>query len=311
MAIIGFAGRIGSGKDHCAKIVQYLEYENDLGIKSMRLHPNPIGLYSLDDFLQGRVKDNIINTWQIKKFAYKLKQIASILTGIPVEDFEKQEVKDSLLGDEWRIYPLFYSTQWDNLNLIFTSEKEREDYIDSCTDSMDCRIEESYIPTVRKFLQLLGTEAIRNNIHPNTWVNALMSEYKGKFHNHTEEATASDGGYYNKYVTDEVYPNWLISDVRFPNEAKAIKDRGGIVIRVIKEGSEFKETEIEVNQYSNPERYSKPQKVIGTSKVTLKDHPSETALDNYNFDYVISAKQGDIQSLIDQVKEILIKEKIL
>ena len=28
------------------------------------------------------------------------------------------------------------------------------------------------------------------------------------------------------------YPNWIITDCRFPNEAKAIKDRDGISIRV-------------------------------------------------------------------------------
>ena len=29
-----------------------------------------------------------------------------------------------------------------------------------------------------------------------------------------------------------MYPNWIITDVRFPNEADAIKGRGGIIIRV-------------------------------------------------------------------------------
>ena len=31
--------------------------------------------------------------WEIKKFAGKLKQIASLLTGIPIEKFEDQEFK--------------------------------------------------------------------------------------------------------------------------------------------------------------------------------------------------------------------------
>ena len=48
-----------------------------------------------------------------------------------------------------------------------------------------------------------------------------------------------------------------------------------------------------------------------THAVTDHQHESETALDDAIFDYTISAKQGDIDSLITQVKEILIKEKII
>jgi hypothetical protein len=61
--------------------------------------------------------------------------------------------------------------------------------------------------TVRKFLQLLGTDAIRNNLHYNTWINALFSDY-----------TADS--------------KWLITDVRFVNEYNAIKYYDGINIRI-------------------------------------------------------------------------------
>lgn len=64
----------------------------------------------------------------------------------------------------------------------------------------------------------------------------------------------------------------LISDVRFLNEAAGIKQRGGHCVnvqRLREDGS----------QYFSSDRPS--------------DHPSETMLDNYNWDYYIKSKEGD------------------
>ena len=105
--------------------------------------------------------------------------------------------------------------------------------------------------TPRKILQLLGTEAGREIIHPNIWVNSLFADY----------------------TTDS---NWVITDVRFPNEAQAIKDRGGIVIRIERPGGESH---------------------CGGA------HASETALDDYDFDIVIN-NDGTIEELIDKVKQL-------
>jgi hypothetical protein len=105
--------------------------------------------------------------------------------------------------------------------------------------------------TPRKILQLLGTEAGREIIHPNIWVNSLFADY----------------------TTDS---NWIITDVRFPNEAQAIKDRGGIVIRIERPGGESH---------------------CGGA------HASETALDDYDFDIVIN-NDGTIEELIDKVKQL-------
>ena len=45
-------------------------------------------------------------------------------------------------------------------------------------------------------------------------------------------------------------------------------------------------------------------------KVTPSNHPSETSLDQYEFDYVLN-NSGSIEQLIELVKEILIKEEII
>ena len=93
--------------------------------------------------------------------------------------------------------------------------------------------------------------------------------------------------------------NWIISDTRFPNELKAVKDRGGISIRV---NSNFNYVS------SNAAIYKGPSK--GNRKVEPVEHESETALDNAEFDYTID-NNGTLLELVEKVKEILIKEKII
>ena len=197
--IIGISGYSGSGKDLVGTIIQEIS----------------------------------LNKWHIKKWAGKLKTIASILTGIPVENFEDQEFKKTLLGPEWGTVkdiplngvPVFADIQFNSLI------------------------------TVRDFLQKLGTDAIRDNLHENTWVNATLADY-------TTES------------------NWIITDTRFPNEAEAIKKAGGIVIRINRPGV----------QPINP-------------------HPSETSLDDWNFDAVIN-NDGDVSDIVHKVGLLLYRHNI-
>ena len=127
--------------------------------------------------------------------------------------------------------------------------------------------------TVREFLQKLGTDALRTGLHTNTWVNALMADYTPT---QVQWSDGPLGGY-----QDGPLPNWIITDTRFPNEAQAIKDAGGLVIRVDRPGV-------------------KP----------INDHPSEVGLDNWDFDYKI-ANVSDLKALTGTVETILLKENIL
>jgi hypothetical protein len=174
--------------------------------------------------------------WEIMKFAGKLKDIAAHLTGIDREMFEDQEFKKTELDPEWNI-PSEITLVDGKVNLG------------------------EYKPmTVRDLLQKLGTECMRTGLHTNTWVNALFADYKPIS--------------YNDDVQPEL-PNWIITDTRFPNEAKAIKDKGGIIIRVERPGVE-----------------------------AINAHPSETGLDNWKFDYKI-ANVSDLFELKQSVLNVL------
>lgn len=104
--------------------------------------------------------------------------------------------------------------------------------------------------TVREFLQKLGTEAVRKGLHRNAWVNALFAEFDRD-------------------------SNWIITDVRFKNEANAIKEHGGYMVRI-----------------------NRPDMIGDRDK-----HPSETALDNYKYFDHIFENDGDLYDLYKKVKD--------
>lgn len=235
--IIGLSGRMGSGKDTVGKIIQYLLCRN-------------VGDVSIEDVLSCNDHDWWLDEqskFEIKKFAGKLKAIGSILSGVPVEKFEDQEFKK-----------LNMASDWDH-------ELVGEDWVD---------LKPVLVPmTYREFLQKLGTEAMRDGLHTNVWVNALFADYKDVY--------IGDWGQGNHMYEK---PNWILTDMRFPNEMEAVVERQGITIRV-----------------------TRP---VEKSKTTARLHPSETALDKAMFDYEI-VNSGSIENLVDMVREILTRENIL
>lgn len=237
--IIGINGKIGSGKDTIGKIIQYLKchYTGDKTIEKV--------LSSSDDdwWLEEQ------SGWEVKKFAGKLKTIASLLTGVRINDFEDQEFKKLEMNPEWGM-------------------------------------------TYREFLQKLGTEAMRDGLHPNVWVNALFADYK----------MWSDG-------RKDWYPDWIITDLRFPNEMEAVKERKGITIRVVRNPIialtlNGEKLSLDYNEWLKQKQFYENQGWQFT------EHPSETALDDAEFDYEI-INDGTIADLVKKVREILIDERII
>lgn len=235
--IIGINGYSGSGKDTVGTIIQYLHTDSEVPLKKV-LKKTANHIWWLEDG----------SGWEIKKWAGKLKDIASLLTGIPVEKFEDQEFKKELLGPEW-------GTVGDT---PLSSIPVFED------------IKFNRLMTVRQFLQKLGTDGLRNGLHENVWVNALMADYIPVW-------TTNEG----KHDPIKEFPNWIVTDTRFPNEAEAIRKKDGIIIRIERPGVQ-----------------------------PINNHPSEVGLDGYDFDHTI-INDGSLKDLTKKVKKVLKAHNIL
>jgi dephospho-CoA kinase len=103
---------------------------------------------------------------------------------------------------------------------------------------------------VRRLLQAMGAEVGRKQFGSDFWVVVAMSQIGTS--------------------TDVVF-----TDVRFPNEAKAIADMNGAIVRVIRPNTS-----------------------------AVNDHESEVAMDRYDFDATI-INNGTVEDLNSQVNRIL------
>ena len=262
MSLISINGKISSGKDTVGRIIQYLtsEYKDKYDFIEWRNRVENYGSKTYSPF-------------EIKKYAGKLKTIASLLTGVPVEMFEDQEFKKLEMEEQWSYIKEIPLIGFNN-NIIGSDS-------------------ELIQMTYREFLQKLGTEAMRDGLHTNVWVNALFSDYVPVVKEWDELG--------NDTLVE--YPNWIITDMRFPNEMDAVKDRKGITIRVNR--PTFREVESSLGKIGIINQIEVDSLLFGR-----QEHPSETALDGATFDYEIN-NVGSIDDLIEKVKEILIKENII
>lgn len=105
----------------------------------------------------------------------------------------------------------------------------------------------------RRILQVMGTEVGRQ-LCPNIWVERAMMR-----------------------VQKEPKTNWVITDLRFVNEAEAIKEAGGIVVEVQRPGA-------------------------GTGN--NEQHVSEQEQDHIKPDYIIS-NDGTLEDLERKVKDLM------
>jgi hypothetical protein len=107
-------------------------------------------------------------------------------------------------------------------------------------------------PEVRRLLHATGTDAGRATLGENVWIDALFSDYEPE-----REAL-------------------VVSDVRFPNEARAVQGRGGVVIWIDRPG-------------------------VGPARDEHgRPYPSEVALANWKFDATL-VNDGDVVDLRDRL----------
>ena len=136
--------------------------------------------------------------------------------------------------------------------------------------------------TPRWILQHWGTEVCRQGFHDDIWIASLENKMRK--------------------TTDNI----VISDVRFPNEIKAIHNAGGLVVR-IKRGPDPDWYKDAVNVNSGPTNMS-----WAISKARMKElniHSSETAWVGGNIDHVIS-NDTTIDDLFKSIKDLVLDRPV-
>jgi dephospho-CoA kinase len=123
-------------------------------------------------------------------------------------------------------------------------------HLKSAVDGMGWEEVKKISPETRRLLQVLGTEVGRQMFGEDFWVNQSIRSV-GKF--------------------DKV----VFTDVRYPNEYKSIKQRDGVIIRVVKPGTK-----------------------------AVNSHSSESALDSFVFDFTIE-NDGSLEELNKKIDEIV------
>ena len=137
------------------------------------------------------------------------------------------------------------------------------------------------IPTLtpRWILQYWGTEVCRKAFHDDIWIASLENKLRNS--------------------KDDI----VISDCRFPNEIKSIKDAGGIVVRVVRGNEpEWYQDAVDMNAGDRCMTYM-------TAKVRMQKlgiHASETAWVGTKFDLILD-NNATIDDLYLQVKSLVLE----
>jgi hypothetical protein len=128
--------------------------------------------------------------------------------------------------------------------------------------------------TPRWVLQYWGTEVGRRSFHDNIWIASLENKIRNS--------------------RDDI----VISDCRFPNEIRAIKDAGGVVIRVVRGP--------EPEWYQTAENANAGFEGAKHMLESYKVHASETAWIGTEFDAVLDNNAQGMDNLFGQINDLLL-----
>lgn len=126
--------------------------------------------------------------------------------------------------------------------------------------------------TYRELLQIMGTEVCRT-ISSDIWIRSLMDRYEQEYQDMCS--------LYLNSISLYDLPCWIVPDVRFPDEANAIVEKNGFIIRINRPTAEG------------------------------DVHISETAMDDYNNYRFTIENDKDIDSLILAVQAIMKQSKLI
>lgn len=257
--ILGISGRKQAGKNTTANILHGMVLKEIGAVQDWNIGgngelmielANGWGEFDVSRKDQAFVQYAEYNMWPYVKlysFADSLKWICTELFDIPYDcvwgiNEQKNQVQEHL--------------RWENMPGVISDSRFNSFLLDHKIDLQAKNIVyHEYGPmTAREFMQFLGTDIMRKMYEP-IWVNACIKKIK------REQSQLA-----------------IIADVRFPNEAKAIEDAGGTMLRL-------------------------------TRKIYSEDtHSSEIALDDYPFSIIIDNGDEGIDYLTAEIKQFYLNK---
>jgi hypothetical protein len=163
---------------------------------------------------------------------------------------------------------------WDRTMLEGRTKQARE-WREQVDEWWSKRLNQAITP--RWILQYWGTEVCRKGFHDDIWIASLENKLRNS--------------------SDDV----VISDCRFPNEIKAIRNQGGIVLRVVRGPEpEWYDDAVAVN--AGPKHIAWALSKDRLEKFNI--HASETAWVGTDFDAVLD-NNGSLDELYQQVNDLL------
>ena len=165
---------------------------------------------------------------------------------------------------------------WDR-ELVEGRTKEARDWREQVDPWWADRLEMPAL-TPRLVLQLWGTEVGRQAFHNDIWIASLENKLR------------------------KTNGNVVITDCRFPNEVQAIKNAGGIVVRVVRgpEPEWYKTAEIVNAGPENNNSWERYKTLLDSYNI----HASETSWVGSNFDAILE-NNGTLEELYVKVKNLV------
>lgn len=142
------------------------------------------------------------------------KMFVSMLTGIPYDDLNNQEIKDNTCINLRNFNKSALSEIKDG-ERILTAEELFDIYKDDITLSPKQIKDDVYI-TVRDFVIFFGIYVMQNAFGRNVWIKSMIVNNK-----YFEGLFSDDEQYYKIYT-----------DVKTPSEISYIQNKGGVVVKI-------------------------------------------------------------------------------
>lgn len=268
--LIGFIGKIGSGKDEVTKMLKYITVCHE----SHRIISFDEYTELTDDYFTHLYKLGYKNI----KFATELKKLVANLLDVSVETLENREFKNTPIKSLELKKIVFGNPIKEQYSVNISSKIGNPEYHRKSGFKV---VSEEIIEVTPRWLMInIGTEAFRNIISKDWWVMQTFKTY-------TEDS------------------KWIISDVRFPNEADTIKYYNGINIAIKRPfGMRFPK----YAELSNPEDIYETPKALAEidpklySEITSE---SEVILDDYNkWAHIVIENDSTLEQLFNKVLDI-------